>query len=140
MSNEPCIPAFDVEVATVEEFLRLLEQREEGEAISQSSRGEIRKAVFIVGSLDRRDSGYGWPMVRRYVVVAFTYGQDSVFYYRTSSNAVEPPEAAAMAEDRLRAAYREVREEIERGLEELDLEVPVYEGFLRRPADPGEET
>lgn len=139
MSNESCMPTFDVEVASVEEFLRLLEQREVDENLSQSPRGEIRKAVFVAQSLDRRDSSYGWSLVRRYVVAAFAYGQDSVFYSRTSSNAVEPPEATSMAEERQRTAYQEVRGEIERSLEEMDLEVPVYEGFLRRSADPGEE-
>ena len=42
-------------------------------------------------------------------------------------------------EDRQKETYEEMKVEIERGLEELNLHVPVHEGFLHHPADTGRE-
>ena len=73
------------------------------------------------------------------MVAAFAYRRDRVSYTRTTSNAVELPEMMTKTEDRQKEAYEEIRGEIERGLEGLDLHVPVHEGFLRHPADNGRE-
>ncbi len=131
-------PGFEIEVASVEEFLKLLKEREE-ERGEQEGNGATRKAVFVAQMMDRRPSNYGFPLVRRYVVAAFAYGRDQVSYTRTTSNAVELPEMVTKTEDRQQEAYDEMRQEIERGLEELSLHVPVHEGFLRHPADTGRE-
>lgn len=130
-------PAFEVEAATVEEFLRLLKERED-EVSVRGPRSAVRRTVFVAQVVDQRGSDYGLPMVRRYVTSSFAYGQDLVYYRRTTSNAVELPETAKKTQDRQQRIYEETRAEIEDGIEEVGLDVPVREGFLRRPADAGE--
>ena len=127
-------PGFEIEVASVEEFLKLLKKRGE-----QEGTGAMRKAVFVAQMMDRRPSNYGFPLISRYVVAAFAFGRDRVSYTRTTSNAVELPETVTKTEDRQQEAYDEMRGEIERGLEELDLHIPVHEGFLCHPSDTGRE-
>ena len=94
--------------------------------------------MFVAQMLDRRSSGYGYPSVRRYVVATFAYGWDLVSYRRTTSSAVELPEMARRTGERQQEAYEEVRAEVERGLEAMGLDLPVYEGSIRHHAEPGE--
>lgn len=129
-------PSFEVEAADVVEFLRLLKEREEGKAAARPPRGAIRRAVFVARMLDQRNSGYGYSLVTRYVVATFAYGRDAVSYRRTTSNAVELPEVAGRTRQRQKEAYEEIKAEVERGLEEAGLDLPVYEGYLRRPTGP----
>lgn len=136
MTGEEPGPAFAVDTATIEEFLRLLQEREEGEAPLRGPRGATRRAVFVARMLDRRSSGYGYPSVRRYVVAAFAYGQDLVYYRRTTSSAVKLPEIVKETADRQQETYEEVRAEVERGLGRMGLDLPVYEGSLRSPVQP----
>jgi hypothetical protein len=131
VTDEESGPTFGVETATVEEFLRLLKQREEHGA-SLRCRSPLRRAVFVVRMLDQRISRYGFPLTTRYVVAAFAYGGDLVSYRRTTSNAVELPETAPRTVERQREVYEEVVAEIERELDEEDIRVPIYEGCLRR--------
>ena len=131
-------PGFEIEVASVEEFLKLLKEREEERGEQEGNR-VTRKAVFVAQMMDRRPSNYGFPLIRRYVVAAFAYGRDRVSYTRTTSNAVELPEMVTKTEDRQQEAYETMRQEIEHRLEELNLHVPVHEGFLRHPSDTGRE-
>jgi translation initiation factor 2B subunit (eIF-2B alpha/beta/delta family) len=77
---------FGVEASTVEEFLRLLKEREEGETSPGGQRSATRRAVFVAQMLDQRSSSYGYPSVRRYVFAAFAYGRDLVSLSRTSSS------------------------------------------------------
>lgn len=137
MTDKEFDSAFEVEAASVEEFVQLLKEREEEEAPAREPRGATRRAVFVAQMLDQRGSSYGYPVVHRFVVAAFAYGRDAVSYRRTTSNAVELPEIAGRTEERQQAAYEEIRAEIERGLREVGLDLPVYEGFLRRPPDIG---
>jgi hypothetical protein len=130
---------FEIEAATVEEFLRLLKEREEHEASMRESRSPLRRAVFVARMLNQRSSRYDFPLVTRYVVAAFAYGRDVVSYRRTTSNAVELPETAVRTEGRQREAYEEVVAEIERGLDDEDIRLPIYEGRLRRPTNFDEE-
>lgn len=130
---------FEIEAATVEEFLRLLKEREEHEASRRGSNSPLRRAVFVARIFDQRSSRYDFPLVTRYVVATFAYGQDLVSYRRTTSNAVELPETAVRTEERQREAFEEVMAEIERGLDEEDVRVPIYEGRLRRAGEPGGE-
>lgn len=127
-------PGFEVEVASVGKFVRLLEERNE-EPPSRQGYGASRKAIFVAQMMDRRPSNYGYPLIRRYVVAAFAYGRDRISYTRTTSNAVELPEMATRIEDRQQEAYEEIWAEIKRGLEESDLRVSVHEGFLRHWTD-----
>jgi hypothetical protein len=129
-------PGFEVEVASVGEFLRLLRERNE-QLPDRQGYGASGRAIFVARMMDRRPSNYGFPLVRRYVVAAFAHGRDRVSYTRTTSNAVELPETVTEIEDRQQEAYEVIRAEIERGLEELDIRVPIHEGFLRRVADDG---
>lgn len=129
-------PGFEVEVASVGEFLRLLRERDEARP-GRQGRSASGKAMFVAQTIDRWPSNYLFPLIRRYVVAAFTYGRDRVSCTRATSNAVELPETVAKIEDRQREAHEEIRAEIERGLEDSDLNVPVHEGFLRHPADNG---
>ena len=138
MTDEESGPTFGVEAATVEEFLRLLKEREEGEASLGGPRGATRRAVFVAQMLDQRSSSYGYPSVRRYVVATFAYGCDLVSYRRTTSSAVELPEIASRAAERQQEAYEEIRANIERDMEGMGLDLPVYEGSLRRSAELGE--
>lgn len=50
---------------------------------------------------------------------------------------MELPEISGRLEERQQEVYEEIRTEIEYGLEEIGLELPVYEGFLHRPAGSG---
>ncbi|QIN84421.1 hypothetical protein GBA63_18570 [Rubrobacter tropicus] len=127
-------PGFEIEVANVEEFLRLLKERED-ENDRHNGRGVTGKGVFVAQMMDRQPSNFVFPLVRRYIIAAFAYGRDRVSYTRTTSNAVELPETVAKTEDRQQEACEEIRTEIERGLREFDLGVPVHEGFLRHPAE-----
>lgn len=131
-------PGFEIEVANVEEFLRLLKERETENA-QHNGHGSTRTAVFVAQMVDYCPSDYVFPLVRRYVVAAFIYGRDRVSYTRTTSNAVELPETVGKIEDRQQEAYEEIRTQIERGLEDLDLRVPVREGFLRHPTNTGHD-
>jgi hypothetical protein len=130
---------FEIEAATIEEFLRLLKEREEHEASMRESRSPLRRAVFVARMLNQRSSRYDFPLVTRYVVAAFAYGWDVVSYRRTTSNAVELPETAVRTEGRQREAYEEVVAQIERGLDDEDIRLPIYEGRLRRPTNFDEE-
>lgn len=139
MTNEESGSSFGVETATVEEFLRLLKEREEDEAYRRGSRSPLRRAVYVARMLDHRSSRYDFPLVTRYVIATFAYGRDLVSYRRTTSNAVELPETAVRTEERQREAFEEVVAELERRLDEEDVRVPIYEGRLRRAAEPGRE-
>ena len=128
--------AFKVEAASVEEFLRLLRGREVAETPSQSL---ARQAVFVARLRDARSSRYTFPKVTRHVVATFAYGADIVSYKRTTSSAVELPEVSRELVVRQRDACEQVWADIERGIVEANLEVPVYEGHLRHPTGTGEE-
>ena len=132
-------PGFEIEAATVEEFLQLLKEREEHEASLRGLNSPLRRAVFVARMFDQRSSRYDFPLVTRYVVATFAYGRDLVSYRRTTSNAVELPETAARTEERQREAYEEVVAQIERGLDHEDIRLPIYEGRLRRAEEPGGE-
>jgi hypothetical protein len=131
-------PGFEIKTATIEEFLRLLHEREEEETSPGELRGATRRAVFVAQMLDQRSSSYGYPSVRRYIVAVFAHGCDLVTHSRTTSSAVELPEIAIRAAERQHEAYEEIKAEIERGLEGMGLDLPVYEGSLRRLAEQGE--
>lgn len=127
---------FEVEAATLEEFLRLLRAREKGMDSRAGSRGLLRSAVFVARIREDRSSRYAFPKVTRLVVAAFAYGRDVVCCRRFVSNAVELPEMMGKLEERQRSVHEELRVEIGRGLEEANLGVPLYEGTLRRVAGP----
>jgi hypothetical protein len=137
LTDEGAGSTFGVEVATVEEFLRLLKEREEAEEPSREPRGVTRRAVFVAQMLDQRGSNYGYPAVKCYVG-AFVFGRDLVSYRKITSSAVELPEIARRTAERQQEAYEEIKAEIELGLEDMGLNLHVYEGSLRYPAEPGE--
>jgi hypothetical protein len=129
-------PGFEVEAATVEEFLRLLEERERHDPAFEGPQNFLRRAVFVARMLEQRSSRFSYPLVTRYVVAAFAYGPDIVCLRRTTSHAVELPETVDMTEKRQRAVYEEMRAEVGRGMEDANVDVPLYEGCLRRASTP----
>jgi hypothetical protein len=137
MTNEEPGPSFGIETATVEEFLRLLQERED-EVSPRELRGATGKAVFVAQMLDQRSTSYGYPSVRRYIVATFAYECDLVSYSRITSSAVELPEIASRTAERQHEAYEEIRAEIERGLERMGLYLPLLEGSLRNSFDTDE--
>lgn len=130
--------AFEVEAASIEEFLRLLRGREGAEASAQTPLGVTRWPVFVAPLREVTGSTYAFPKVTRDVVAAFAYGRDVVSYRRTVSSVVELPEVATDLAERQRIAYEQTRVEIVRGIEAANLWVPVYEGFLRYSTVTGE--
>lgn len=128
--------AFEVEAASVEEFLRLLIGRERAEAPSQDPRSPARWAVFVAPLQDVTGGRYAFPKVTRSVVAAFAYGPDIVSYRRTTSSAVELPEVSRELIVRQREACEQLRGEVEHGIGDANLGVPVYEGHLRHSNHP----
>ena len=138
MTNEEPGPSFGIEAATVEEFLRLLQEREDDEVSPRELHGATGKAVLVAQMLDQRSTSYGYPSIRRYIVATFAYECDLVSYSRTTSSAVELPEIASRTAERQHEAYEEIRAEIERGLERMGLDLPLFEGSLRNSFDTDE--
>lgn len=133
MTNEA--PGFEVEAASVEEFLRLLREREGDEAAQGVPSSPLLRAVFVARLQEVRRSRYPFPKVVRRVVAAFAHGADVVCLRRITSSAVELPEMARTFEEGQRAVYEELRAEVERGLGEADLGIPLYEGSLCRSVE-----
>lgn len=127
--------AIGVEAASVEEFLRLLRDREGSADRPRGPRSVNPMAVFVSSLHDVTSGRYAFPKVVRHVLAAFTCGPNVVSYRRTTSNAIELPEVARKLAERQREACEQLRTEIERGLKKSGLRVPVREGFLRYPTD-----
>jgi hypothetical protein len=130
-------PGFEVEAATVEEFLRLLKERERDDPAFEGPQHSLRRAVFVARMLEQRSSRFGYPLVTRYVVAAFAYGPDVVYLRRTTSHAVELSETVDMTEKRQRIVYEEMKAEVGREMEDANISVPLYEGCLRHSAESG---
>lgn len=135
MTSEGSGPAFEVEAVSVEEFLRLLTGRERAEVSSENPRNVARWAVFVAPLQDVTSGRHAFPKVTRRVVVTFAYGPDIVSYRRITSSAVELPEVSRELVTRQREACEQLRAEVERGIVEANLGVPVHEGHLRHPND-----
>lgn len=129
--------AFEVEAVSGEEFLRLLSGREDAKNPPGSPHGAARRAVFVAPLQDVTGGMYAFPKVTRRVVAAFAYGADMVSLTRTTSSAIELPEVARELADRQREACEQLRVEIERGIDDANLRVPVYEGRLPQPRGRG---
>jgi len=107
-----------------------LREREETDGYPSEARGAHREAVFVAGVRETRSSRYAFPKVVRYAIAAFAYGRGVACHRRLTSSAVELPEMTGTLEGRQREACDELRSEVERGLEEASLRVPLYEGSL----------
>jgi len=132
-------PGREVGAATVEEFLRLLKERERGGSSVGEPEAPLRRAVFVARIGEARSSRYGFPKVIRYVLAAFACGWDVVCHRQLTSTAVELPETASTLEERQRVSYEELLAEVKRGLEEADLDVSLYEGSLRSFVEPSSD-
>lgn len=132
MKDDEHTQVYEIEVATIEEFLRLLDERETSAASRDSGEG-VRRGVFVARISGERTSRFGFPSVRRYVVASFVYGRDLISYKVTTSSIVELPELVRGMEERQRSAYEQVRSEIETGLQKMSSAVPVHEGCLIPP-------
>lgn len=129
---------FEVEPATVEELLSLLNLREMD--ASQKERGSaLRRAVHITRLISTHPTDYGFPYVKRHVQAAFAYDEeDLVTYRKLTSSQMEMPDETRKMNARQDEAYEKLREQIEQKISELGLkeEVPVLEGFLHHATDP----
>lgn len=132
--------AFELEAATVEQILELLELREAQVAHDprRMDAGVLRRAVFVAQLYDSKGTSMGVPSVKRYVVASFTVGDDLVTYTRITSNGIEIPRDPDREDlnKRQDAAYEEIRAEITGRIEARGWEVPVLEGFLHHSSDP----
>lgn len=132
---------FEVEAASVEELLVLLDAREGAEATSDAeagaAEGAVRRAVFVSQLLDNKGTSYGFPFVTRWVLAGFVYGADLVSHKRIVSHEMEmpggPPDRERPA-DRQAAAFDETRKAIRAHVAAKGWDVPVLEGFLRHAA------
>lgn len=130
MKDDEAGSAYEVEVATVEELLRLLEERERDDAQGRKLGGIVRNGIFVARLLDQRVSSYGFPSVRRYVVASFIYGRDLISYRRTTSGAVELPEMVGRLEERQQTAYEQIRTEVESSIAQNSIDIAIHEGTL----------
>ena len=128
--------AFELEPATLEEFLEILALRGLGDGLPPE--GALRRAVCVTRLFDRHSSQYGFPVVRRYVLVAFAYGEDLVTYRESTSHQMEMPEEAKKLAARQDEAYERLRGAVLAKAGGLGRrgEVRVLEGFLHHSADP----
>lgn len=135
--------AFELEAASIEEFLDLLERRERDPVVAgnESTGPFVRRAVCVTRLFDRRPSDHAFPIITRYVAAAFAYGEDLVSYRITTSNGMEMPSPADDVEKmakRQQETYEDVRSRVEQRIEELGISsrVPIVEGFLHHATDP----
>lgn len=138
-------PAFEVEAGSIEEFFQLLEMRE-----GQRAHGALpvvepvpRRALFIEQLHDRHHGAVGGlPMVRRYVVAAFCYGEDLVSYALDTSRDIEGPNFpnSERHQERQQEAYDELRSDLEERLRSrgLDEHVPILRAFIHHSSNPRE--
>ncbi len=129
---------FEIETGSIEEFLGLLKEREDDEAVEALTLP--RRAVWVEQLHDRSHTGYSFPMVRRYVLAIFSYGEDVVSYRIDVSHGLEIPDApgSEKPQEGQRYAYERLREEITDDLGALGLatRVPVLRGYLHHSSNP----
>lgn len=126
---------FEIEAGTMESFLDLLTRREDERTPSE---GETvpRRAVFVAPLRHARTTEEGIPIITRRVQAAFAYGRDLVTLTQVTADGYEmsPP---AEDERRNSARQQEVLEKtkarVERGLEDLDLSLPVLTAWMKLP-------
>lgn len=94
------------------------------------------KVVFFPRFLGTRPEALSPRGALRRILATFAYGPDIVSYKRTTSSAAELPEVSKDLVARRREACERLRVEVERGIGEANLGVPVREGHLRHPNDP----
>ena len=125
--------AFEIEAGTLEQFLKLLKDREEECALSGA---EIltRRAVFVAPLKHARLSE-GIPLVTRRVRAAFAYGEDLVTLTLVTADGYEFPSPSGDVEKndaRQEEVLEKTRRRIEDGIGNLRLSVPVRVGWLRQ--------
>lgn len=129
---------YRIEPETLEGSVDLLRAREGERARGVLAGAEPvpRRAVFVSRLLDRRGTSIGAPMVRRYVVAGFAYGEDLVSFEETVSHAVEfphGPDSSEARRERQVEVYERFRDELRGRIAAVGLEghVPVLDGHLR---------
>lgn len=136
-TNRPA--GFEVEAGSVEEFLRLLDERE-----AERKRGVLpsveplpRTAVYVAPLQDIRHGGNGmpWPSVRRYVLAGFAYGEDLVSYRVDVSSGMEFPDGPDR--DKPRELHNRIYEDLKTRIGDWAVyqgheRVRVLDGYLHR--------
>lgn len=129
---------FEIETGSIEEFVGLLKDREEDGAVGALTLP--RRAVWMEQLHDRSYTGYTFPMVRRYVLAVFSYGDDVVSFRVDVSHGLEIPDTpdSEKPQESHRLAYERLRGEMAERLDGLGLAtgVPVLRGYLHPSSNP----
>ncbi len=129
---------FELEVAGLDEFLRLLELKLKEPASLRESLP--RRAVCVADMFDRHSTESGIARVKRYVRGSFAYHEDLITIEVVSSHGFEhpDPEEVRKLEEKHTRLLEHVRETIQDRLVELDgaMQFPLIRGFLHVASDP----
>ncbi len=95
----------------------------------------MRRAVYVAQLHDQRGTSTGFPMIRRYVLAAFAYGDDLVSFEVQISHDLEVPRAphARKFRERHDEEFRRLRDEIRDRIDTTGLVsrgVVVLDGYL----------
>ncbi len=129
---------FELEVAGLDEFLRLLELKLKEPASLKESLP--RRAVCVADMFDRHSTESGIARVKRYVRGSFAYHEDLISIELVSSHGYEhpDPEEVRKLEEKHTRLLEHVRATIQDSLVELDgaLRFPLVRGFVHVATDP----
>jgi len=124
---------YEVEVAGLDEFVRLLELKAKEPSIAKQSLP--RRAVCVAEMRDTRSGELGIACVKRYVRAGFVWGEDLITLILVSSRGYEHPDPAEVRklEGKLAGLADAVREAIQGGLDDAGAadEFPLIRGFVR---------
>ena len=134
--------SFEIEAGTMERFLELLKSRED-ERVPAEEETLIRRAVFVAPLTQLRTEAGGIPVSIRRVRAAFAYGGDQVTLSRHVYDGFELPPPSREGdehESRQDEALQKIRHQIEEGVRERGLTVPVVVAWMKPPAAPGDRS
>ncbi len=126
-------PEFEIEVGDLGELFTLLEARELEHAATD--RTLAQHAIYVSASQHRTYTGYGLPeCVHRYVSASFRNGQERVCYRVDTSYRLETyASPGSFKQDAGQKRELEaMKAELEAGLRERGLRVPILLGSVRR--------
>lgn len=129
---------FELEMAELDEFLRLLELKVKEPASLKESLP--RRAVCVADMFHRHSTESGIARVKRYVRASFAYHEDLISIELVSSHGFEhpDPEEVRKLEEKHMRLLEHVRETTQDRLVELDgaMRFPLIRGFLHVVTDP----
>ena len=131
--------SFEIEAGTLAPFLELLQSRER-ERVPDEAETLPRRAVFVAPVREAHAPGTGVPFVTRRARAAFAYGADLVTLPRKTTDDYEFPDTPEIRENRAKneRAAAELKGQVEVGLKQLGIELPVVVGRMKLPGSPQE--